>query len=219
MRQVLVAAFIVAGLLQVGCSSSEASLDTQRADAVTRDATVTIAFEHGASPKAIAFASAAESQAGKTLYYDPSYVKLDYPGGDVPLDRGVCTDVVVRAMRELGIDLQVRLHEDMSAHFEEYPRKWGLSRPDPNIDHRRVPNLQTYFQRTGKSRVVSERPEEYWPGDIVTWDVQGRPHIGIVSTKPAPCGTRYCIVHNIGAGTRVEDRLFDFKITGHYRPF
>ena len=152
------------------------------------------------------------------MLYDPAYVKLDYPGGDVPQERGVCTDVVVRAFRALGVDLQVEVHEDMSAHFGAYPRAWGLAGPDSNIDHRRVPNLQTYLRRSGKEVKVGNSSEGYWPGDIVTWDVQGRPHIGIVSTTPAPGGKRYCIVHNIGAGVRIEDRLFEFRITGHYRP-
>lgn len=219
MREALVVVSIVVGLSLAGCSSPMTGADGPRADAVTSVSTVSIAFEHEASSEAIALASAAESQVGKTLYYDPEYVKLDYPGGDVPLDRGVCTDVLVRAMRELGVDLQVQLHEDMSASFDDYPHNWGLTHPDSNIDHRRVWNLQTYFERTGKERAVSERAEDYWPGDIVSWDVGGRPHIGIVSTEPAPSGERYCIVHNIGAGTRVEDRLFDFRITGHYRPF
>ncbi|MBU2601518.1 MAG: DUF1287 domain-containing protein [Actinobacteria bacterium] len=210
---------MVVGLAIFGCSSPRTSVDAPPADAAAPATAVGIAFEHGASPEALALVSAAEAQVGKTLHYDPAYVKLDYPGGDVALERGVCTDVVIRAMRELDVDLQVELHQDMSANFDDYPRNWGLARPDSNIDHRRVPNLQTYFRRTGKSLVVSGRPEDYWPGDIVSWDVQGRPHSGIVSTKPAPSGERYCIVHNIGAGTRVEDRLFDFRITGHYRPF
>ncbi len=219
MREALVVVSIVVALSLGGCSGPVTRADAPPVDTTPPSTTVTIAFEHEASPEAIALASAAESQVGKTLLYDPAYVDLDYPGGDVALDRGVCTDVIVRAMRELGVDLQVQLNEDMSANFGEYPRKWGLTRPDSNIDHRRVPNLQTYLRRTNKSRVVSERPEDYWPGDIVSWDVQGRPHIGIVSTQPAPSGERYCIVHNIGAGTLVEDRLFDFRITGHYRPF
>lgn len=177
-----------------------------------------IAFRDEASPEARRLAGAAEGQVGKTVSYDAAYVKLDYPGGDVPIDRGVCTDVVVRAFRDIGTDLQVDVHEDMAAHFKDYPHNWGLTKPDSNIDHRRVPNLQTYFSRRGKDVPVTDDPQDYWPGDLVTWKVLGRPHIGIVSTVPGGDGSRYCIVHNIGAGTQIEDRLFGFEITGHYRP-
>ncbi len=215
-RRLVIALLLL--LLVAGCSSPVASTTGDDGTGPVIGGTDHVVFEHRATAEALSLASAAESQVGKTLHYDPAYVKLDYPGGDVPLERGVCTDVVVRAMREVGIDLQAAVHEDMSADFGEYPRNWGLTRPDPNIDHRRVPNLRTYFQRTGKALSVSDRPEDYWPGDIVTWDVAGRPHIGIVSTIPAPDGRRYCITHNIGSGTRVEDRLFEFEITGHYRP-
>jgi uncharacterized protein YijF (DUF1287 family) len=150
--------------------------------------------------------------------YDAAYVKLAYPRGDVPIDRGVCTDVLVRAFRTLGVDLQVQVHEDMSAHFDAYPKKWGLSGPDSSIDHRRVPNIQTYFSRRGKAVRISDNPADYWPGDVVTWDVFGRPHTGIVSTIASSDGKRYCIAHNIGAGAQVEDVLFAYRITGHYRP-
>jgi len=177
-----------------------------------------VTFEHHATSRALALAVAAESQVGKTTAYDPAYVELEYPGGDVPIERGVCTDVLIRAMRDQGVDLQVEVHEDMTTAFDEYPDKWGLGRPDSNIDHRRVPNLQTYFSRQNRSLSVSDDPSDYWPGDVVTWDVNGRPHIGVVSSVPAPGGRRFCIVHNIGAGTQVEDRLFDFEVTGHYRP-
>jgi hypothetical protein len=171
-----------------------------------------------ASKRAQALATSAMEQVGKTTLYDPAYVKLAYPGGDVPLDRGVCTDVLVRAFRALGVDLQRELHEDMKAHFSSYPTLWGLRRPDPNIDHRRVQNLRTWFQRRGRAVPVSARGEEYWPGDVVTMDVDGLAHIALVSTTLSSDGTRFLIVHNIGEGTRVEDRLFEFPITGHYRP-
>jgi uncharacterized protein YijF (DUF1287 family) len=170
------------------------------------------------SKRARQLALAAQSQVGLTVRYDAAYVKLRYPGGDVPMDRGVCTDVLVRAMRTLGTDLQVEVHRDMSKDFKAYPHNWGLTSPDANIDHRRVPNLQTYFRRQGKAVPITHDPADYWPGDVVTWDVFGRPHVVLVSTVVAPGGLRYCIVHNIGAGTQIEDRLFDFKITGHYRP-
>ncbi|MDP3630124.1 MAG: DUF1287 domain-containing protein [Actinomycetota bacterium] len=172
------------------------------------------------SPKAHDFAAAAAKQVGVTVSYDASYVQLAYPGGDVPLETGVCTDVVVRAMREMGTDLQVEIHEDMAAAFGEYPRTWGLSEPDPNIDHRRVPNLRVYFDRLGKSLPVTSVAADYQPGDIVTWKMPGgRPHVGIVSEKQASGENRFAIIHNAGRGTRVEDVLVAFTITGHYRPF
>jgi len=173
-----------------------------------------------ASAKAHEFASAAEEQVGVTVSYDASYVQLGYPGGDVPQETGVCTDVVVRAMREMGVDLQVEVHEDMADAFGEYPRTWGLSEPDPNIDHRRVPNLRVYFERCGKSLPVTSVAADYQPGDIVTWKMPGgSPHVGIVSERQAPWESRFAIVHNAGRGTKVEDVLFAFTITGHYRPF
>ncbi|GAB6909361.1 conserved hypothetical protein [Desulfosarcina cetonica] len=162
--------------------------------------------------------TAARAQIGITRIYDPAYVKLTYPGGDVPRDRGVCTDVVIRAMRDaFGLDLQQRVHADMRAHFDRYPRHWGLSRPDPNIDHRRVPNLQTFFKRQGWALPVSSRPADYRPGDLVTCTVpRHRPHIMIVSNRKTATGVPY-VIHNIGAGAREEARLFEFPLTGHYR--
>lgn len=172
-----------------------------------------------ATTKARALATAAMGQVGKTVRYDPAYESLPYPGGDVPLERGVCTDVVVRALRELGVDLQKELHEDMRAHFAEYPRRWGLAKPDANIDHRRVQNLQTWLARRGKAVAVTMNGADYWPGDLVTMNVDGRAHIALISTTLAKDGKRYQIVHNIGEGTQVEDRLFEFPLTGHYRVF
>lgn len=153
--------------------------------------------------------------------YDPAYVRLDYPGGDVAADKGVCADLVVRALRALDIDLQRLVHEDMAGAFSAYPKHWGLSRPDTNIDHRRVPNLETFFTRKGASLVVSDDPAVYQPGDIVAWNLRGAeggwlPHIGIITAGVAPSG-RPMIVHNIGAGPRLEDVLFNWEITGHYR--
>lgn len=173
-----------------------------------------------ASPNLKKFIDAAVAQVGVTTSYNPSYVSLDYPGGDVPKETGVCTDVLVRAFRAVGIDLQKEVHEDMSRAFADYPKRWGLSRPDSNIDHRRVPNLMTYFQRKGKSVSITEAADDYRPGDIVSWDLGGGvDHIGIVTDMAlTPAGTSL-IVHNIGAGTRVEEVLFDWKITGHYRYF
>lgn len=162
--------------------------------------------------------SAARSQIGKTTRYDPKYYALSYPKGDVPIEAGVCTDVVIRALREsLGLDLQKLVHEDMKSSFSSYPQNWGLKRTDKNIDHRRVPNLQTYFKRSGWSLPVSTQPADYRPGDLVTCIVPPNlPHIMIVSDRASSAG-RPLVVHNIGDGTQEEDRLFEFKITGHYR--
>ena len=163
----------------------------------------------------------AHAQVGVTVTYDPAYVDLKYPGGDLPVDRGVCTDVVIRAFRAAGVDLQQVVHEDMKAHFSAYPHRWGLTHTDTNIDHRRVPNLMTYFTRRGKSLPVTASAADYQPGDIVTWNLGGDlPHIGLVVTETAPGDpTRHLVIHNIGAGAQMEDVLFGFKQTGHYRPF
>jgi uncharacterized protein YijF (DUF1287 family) len=166
------------------------------------------------------FLRGAEAQVGRTLGYDSAYRQLRYPGGDVPLETGVCSDVVVRAFRGAGVDLQVLVHRDMQAHFSAYPRTWGLRRPDANIDHRRVPNLATFFRRQGKELEASRRSADYAPGDIVIWRLpSGVPHIGIVSDQKEPGSDRYRVVHNIGAGAQIEDTLFAFAITGHYRWF
>ncbi|WP_210148571.1 DUF1287 domain-containing protein [Chryseobacterium scophthalmum] len=150
--------------------------------------------------------------------YDPAYFTLKYPNGDVPADKGVCTDVVIRAYRKLGIDLQKEVHEDMKKNFSKYPKNWGLKRPDTNIDHRRVPNLRVFFAKFGKSKSIETKPELYVPGDIVTWLLPGNlTHIGIVVNKKSADGKRYLIVHNIGAGQVIEDCLFKFTITGHYQ--
>ncbi|NQT85464.1 DUF1287 domain-containing protein [bacterium] len=163
-------------------------------------------------------AGAARRQIGRTVTYDPSYVGLDYPGGDVPIEKGVCTDVVIRALRDaLSMDLQKLVHEDMKAAFPEYPTIWGLKRPDRNIDHRRVPNLRRYFERKGYAVGVSQRKEDYLPGDIVTCTVGGKlAHIMIVSDKRSADGAPW-VIHNIGSGAKEENRLFAFPITGHYR--
>lgn len=161
---------------------------------------------------------AARRQIGVTTRYDPAYVRLPYPNGDVPQDRGVCTDVVIRALRTEGLDLQRSVHEDMRANFAKYPQKWGLRGPDRNIDHRRVPNLQTWFARQGWSRMPTRNASDYRAGDLVTWMLPGNlPHIGIVGDRMSLAGTPL-IVHNIGRGAREEDILFAYPITGHYRP-
>jgi uncharacterized protein len=164
--------------------------------------------------------AAAHAQIGVTVRYAPTYVRLDYPGGDLPVDRGVCSDVLVRALRAVGVDLQVAVHRDMLAHFSAYPRYWGLVRPDANIDHRRVPNLERYFERAGKSLPLSRDPADFVAGDFVSWRLDGgQPHIGIVSDRRSADGQRPLIVHNIGAGTQLEDVLFEWKISGHFRYF
>jgi uncharacterized protein len=163
-------------------------------------------------------AQAAHEQIGKTVRYDGSYRALNYPGGDLPIEVGVCTDVVIRALRaSMGIDLQKLVHEDMKRAFSDYPQNWGLKKPDRNIDHRRVPNLQTYFKRSGWALAVSKDAKAYHPGDLVTCIVPPNlPHIMIVSDRMGKAG-RPLIIHNIGAGVQEEDRLFEFKITGQYR--
>lgn len=162
--------------------------------------------------------TAARKQVGVTLLYDPAYVSLAYPGGDVPRERGVCTDVVIRALREgLSSDLQKLVHEDMKANFRAYPKIWGLSKTDKNIDHRRVPNLQAFFKRKGMSLPVTKEPGDYLPGDLVTCTVPPHlPHIMIVSDKKTSDGTPL-VIHNIGNGAREEDVLFTYPLTGHYR--
>jgi hypothetical protein len=173
------------------------------------------------APKDETFASrlvhAAHNRPSQRVRYDPAYVKLDYPGGDVPADTGVCTDEVIRCYRALGFDLQKLVHEDMKRAFSAYPKNWGLSTTDKNIDHRRVPNLQTFFKRQKASLPVTQNPADYLPGDLITCTVAGRlPHIALV--VPAPDGSeRPWIVHNIGQGPQCEDRLFEFPLTGHYR--
>ena len=162
--------------------------------------------------------AAAVAQAGQPTRYDGSYRPIPYPGGDVPADVGVCTDVVIRAYRAAGVDLQQRVHEDMSRAFSAYPRLWGLQRPDANIDHRRVPNLQAYFRRKGAEAAVTRDPRDYVAGDVVTWMLPGNlPHIGLVTDRRSIDGSRPLIVHNIGKGPEIEDMLFDFTVTGHYR--
>ena len=152
------------------------------------------------------------------VQYDPAYYRIGYPGGDVPADRGVCTDVVIRAYRKLGIDLQKEVHTDMSANFDKYPKIWGLQRTDTNIDHRRVPNLMCFFGRHGTVKKKSDDANDYLPDDIVCWELAGGMiHIGIVVNKRSADGKRYMIVHNIGGGQVLEDCLFSFKIIGHYQ--
>jgi uncharacterized protein YijF (DUF1287 family) len=167
-------------------------------------------------------ADAAIERTHHAIRYDPSYVRIPYPGGDVPADTGVCTDEVIRTFRALGIDLQKEVHEDMERNYSDYPgkRTWSLSHSDSNIDHRRVPNLMVFFNRKGETLSITGRGEDYSPGDLVTWDLGGGvPHIGIVTGQRSEPRGRYMVVHNIGRGPMLEDVLFAWKITGHFRYF
>lgn len=207
--------WLLMGLLAtagIGCqraSESDAATAHPPVAARTADATAP-------SPPLVA---AARRQVGQTVRYDPAYTVLDYPGGDVALDRGVCTDVIVRALRSQGLDLQQRIHEDMRGHFSAYPPLWGLSRPDRNIDHRRVPNLMRWLERQGWQPPISTRPTDFAAGDIVAWKLSGSGllHVGIVSDRQRHDGTPL-ILHNIARGAQEEDLLFQHAIIGHYRP-
>jgi uncharacterized protein len=173
-----------------------------------------IAF--GQEPPLTRLVQSAYDQIGKTVSYDPSYQTIAFPGGDVAFDRGVCTDVIIRAHRGIGIDLQLLVNQDMRREFGAYPRLWRLSHPDPNIDHRRVLNLTVFFDRHGEVLPITNEARGYKAGDIVTWRLpDGRPHIGLISDRHE--NGRPLAIHNISAGTQVEDILFSFPITGHYR--
>ena len=164
--------------------------------------------------------AAAHAQVGVTRVYDPAWRRIDFPNGDVPADRGVCADVIVRAWRAIGIDLQVEVNRDMRAHFAAYPRIWGLRGPDPNIDHRRVPNLETFLGRHAIVLAATAVAADYLPGDLVSWRLErGEPHIGVVSDRRSADGARPLIVHNVGAGTQVEDVLLRWPPVGHFRYF
>ncbi len=171
----------------------------------------------GAPRFGIRLAAAALERTHHQETYDPSYVRIAYPMGDVAADRGVCADVVIRSFRKLGIDLQVLVHEDMRDTFGAYPHLWGLREPDSNIDHRRVPNLETFFRRHGLALPISRDASAYRPGDIVSWRLDNRlPHIGIVSAKRSADGKRPLVVHNVGAGPKLEDVLFAYPLVGHF---
>jgi len=164
--------------------------------------------------------AAAIERTHHTVRYESGYVGIPYPGGDVPADTGACTDEIIRVYRAVGVDLQKEVHEDMAQNFDAYPAKtrWRARRPDANIDHRRVPNLMVFFERKGESLPVTKQAEDYAPGDLVTWDLGGNvPHIGIVVDQKSVWSGRYLVVHNIGEGPNMEDVLFNWKITGHYR--
>jgi len=166
--------------------------------------------------------TAAIERTRHSVRYVSGYVRIPYPNGDVPADTGVCTDEIIRSYRATGVDLQKEVHEDMLENFQAYPsqKRWRLAHPDPNIDHRRVPNLMVFFQRKGETLPITRQATDYAPGDLVTWDLGGGvPHIGIVVNQKVRWGGRYMVVHNIGAGPKLEDVLFNWKITGHYRYF
>lgn len=179
-----------------------------------------LSFSVNAQPGAMDLVDAAKQRLQADVTYDGRYISIDYPMGDVPDNMGVCTDVIIRSYRTLGIDLQQLVHEDMKANFSLYPTIWGLSKTDTNIDHRRVPNLETFFKRHGVSLAVTEDADNFKPGDIVSWRLPGNlPHIGIVSDQKSKVSGHYKIIHNIGAGPMLEDMLFDYEIVGHFRFF
>ena len=177
----------------------------------------TINFAIGQADFAEKLSESAIELTNQDVVYDPGYFSIAYPNGDVPSDKGVCTDVIIRAYRKLGTDLQKEVHEDMEANFSEYPKIWGLSNTDKNIDHRRVPNLMVFFSRHGMVKPITDNSADYLPGDIICWNLGGgTTHIGLVVNKKSTDERRYLIVHNIGGGQELADCLFDYKIIGHY---
>lgn len=197
-------------LFSFGCKKAEKNnLKTENISVATIENPST--FEEKLSNAAISIID-------ENVVYTPDYVSLKYPNGDVPAKTGVCSDVVIRAYRKLGIDLQKEVHEDMKANFSKYPTKWGLKKTDTNIDHRRVPNLEVFFERKGKKLEVSNNPNNYKTGEIVTWMINGKlPHIGIVTHKKSSDGKRPLLVHNVGGGQIAEDCLFSWEIIGHFK--
>jgi uncharacterized protein YijF (DUF1287 family) len=195
-------ATLLCGVLTlVASSASQVGLSATRADFIRR------------------LVGAAVDRTQHAVRYDPAYVRIPYPGGDVPADTGVCTDEIIRSYRAVGIDLQKEVHEDMAENFSAYPRKWRRlsTKTDSNIDHRRVPNLMVFFERKGETLPITGKAEDYKPGDLVTWDLSRNvPHIGIVVDRTATNG-HYMIMHNIGRGPQMEDVLFNWKVTGHFR--
>ena len=220
LRLTLAFAFVIALLAAGGCVETHVEVQKfAQGPAVPINPKVK-PLPDNASPQLKQMLDGAIAQAGVTTGYDPAYVALDYPNGDVPEKTGVCSDVVVRAFRKAGIDLQKEVHEDIKAARSEYPTKWGANTPDKNIDHRRVLNLMKYFERHGKSLPISDAAADFQPGDVVSWELSsGIDHIGIVTNMLSESADRYLIVHNIGAGTRIEDVMFAWTIKGHYRVF
>jgi uncharacterized protein len=219
MKRNLSIAILLALVLLAGASCQRKAAGISRPLKPPEQQTETVPLSVKSPPQLKLVIEDAIDQVGKTTGYDPSYQKIEYPNGDVPIETGVCSDVIVRAFRRGGIDLQKDLHEDMKDNFAAYPTRWGLKGPDTNIDHRRVPNLRTYFTRKGKSLSTDGDGETFLPGDIVTWDLGGGlDHIGMVVNVWYKPSQRYLIVHNMGSA-RMEDVLFAWKITGHYRYF
>lgn len=211
---------LLLALLAPGCTQTSSVRGSAAATSIatpTPSPTV-MPLPANSSPQLKQFIEAAIEQSKVTTGYDPAWVKIDYPNGDVPLETGVCSDVVIRAFRKSGMDLQKQVHEDMQKAWSEYPRRWGARSTDTNIDHRRVLNLMTYFGRQDKSLPVTNDRAAYLPGDVVAWELSdGIEHIGILTNLSAETNKNYLIVHNIGAGARVEDVLMAWKIIGHYR--
>jgi len=210
--------FAIVVCLLAGCDQAKPNPMEAPALAISTTPSVLVTQVTKQSTSASPIVTAARKQIGKTVSYDPAYVGLAYPGGDLPIEKGVCTDVVVRALRDaLTMDLQKLVHEDMKIAFSSYPKIWGLKKTDRNIDHRRVPNLMMYFKRQGYSVAITQRVEDYLSGDLVTCTVgRNLAHIMVVSDKQTDAGVPF-VIHNIGRGAKEEDRLFDFPITGHYR--
>ena len=206
--------------LTIAACSCQRQYATSRSAAPVSPSPVTRPLPQKSSPQLKQFIDGAVAQSKVTTGYDPSYVKLDYPNGDVASETGVCSDVVVRAFRKAGIDLQKEVHEDMKLAWAEYPKRWGARGTDTNIDHRRVLNLNTYFDRQGKSLPISNSRADYLPGDVVAWELSdGVEHIGVMTNLWSEPEKHCLVVHNIGGGTRVEDVLLNWKIIGHYRYF
>jgi uncharacterized protein YijF (DUF1287 family) len=214
---------LLTALACAGCGVASTASPSARGrgaqTAETQAATQNVARPSSGSPFLDKLVEAAIERTSHEVRYDPSYFRIDYPNGDVPTEVGVCTDEVIRSYRAVGVDLQKLVHEDMEKDFAAYPRKWGAKKTDKNIDHRRVPNLMTFFERQGASLPVTGNARDYRPGDVVTWDLSGgMTHVGLVVNVPSEADAeRLQIVHNIGAGPKMEDVLFGWKITGHYR--
>jgi uncharacterized protein YijF (DUF1287 family) len=207
-------------LMTIVVGSCQRQYATGKSTALVPPSSVTRPLPAKSSPQLKQFIDGAVEQSKVTTGYDPSYVKLDYPNGDVPSDTGVCSDVVVRAFRKAGIDLQKEVHEDMKLAWAEYPKRWGARGTDTNIDHRRVLNLATYFDRKNKSLPISNNRADYLPGDVVAWELtDGVEHIGVMTNRWSEPDKHCLVVHNIGGGARVEDVLLAWKIIGHYRYF
>jgi uncharacterized protein YijF (DUF1287 family) len=212
---------ILSVLLVLGCQTNVSTTDQPDSSNLLSAASAKPNLTEIASDEIRKLLESAVEQTTLTKSYDPKYIVIAYPNGDVPIETGVCTDVVIRAFRKAGVDLQKKVHEDMTANFSLYPKKWGLNSPDTNIDHRRVPNLQTFFTRKGKSLPITNNGANYKPGDVVAWDLDGKglTHIGLISNLYNESTKRYSIIHNIGGGAKAEDKIFDWKIIGHYRYF